>query len=103
MPIKEIDELKNRIAAEISPVKIYLFGSFAEGRENTESDFDFYIVMDDGTKDLSSVTSSAYKAIRHIKKRPVDIVVGTHSRFEERKHIPSVENEVFRKGVLLYG
>lgn len=44
----------------------------------------------------------AYKAIRRVKQRPVDIIVGTKSRFEERKDIPSNENEVYRKGVLLY-
>ena len=32
----------------------------------------------------------------------IDILLGTKSRFEERKEIPSVENEVYRKGVLLY-
>lgn len=37
-----------------------------------------------------------------VEQRPVDIVVGTVSRFEARKEIPSIENEVYRKGVLLY-
>lgn len=36
------------------------------------------------------------------KQRPVDIILGTQSRFEARKEVPSVENEVYRKGVLLY-
>ncbi len=31
----------------------------------------------------------------------MDIVVGTVSRFEARKEIPSIENEVYRKRVLL--
>ena len=38
-----------------------------------------------------------------VKKRPMDIIVGTKSRFENRRVIPSVENEVYEKGVLLYG
>jgi hypothetical protein len=37
-----------------------------------------------------------------VKKRPVDIIVGTKSRFESRKDIPSIENEVYKKWVLLY-
>ena len=48
------------------------------------------------------MTTRAYRAIRRIKNRPVEIVVGTESRFESRKNIPSVENEVLKKGVLLY-
>ena len=52
--------------------------------------------------DIPAETAKAYKAVRRVKQRPVDIVLGTRSRFEARKEIPSVENEVYRKGVLLY-
>ena len=103
MPEQEIEALKQQFVAQLSPVRVYLFGSFADGSNTDDSDLDFYIVVADGTKDLAGLTTQAYKAIRHIKKRPVDIVIGTASRFEERKDIFSVENEVYRKGVLLYG
>lgn len=62
-----------------------------------QSDFDFYIVVKDGTKDFADVTPKAYRSIRRIKRRPVDIFVGTESRFSDRKDMPTVENEVFRK------
>ena len=48
------------------------------------------------------MTTRAYKAIRKVKRRPVDIIVGTKTRFETRKDMMSVENEVYKKGVLLY-
>jgi len=51
---------------------------------------------------LVEVTANAYKSIRKIKQRPVDIIVGTQSRFDERKEMMSVENEVYKKGVLVY-
>ena len=85
------------------PLRVYLFGSFADGTNREESDFDFYIVVRDGASDLAGLTTRAYRSIRRIKRRPVDIIVGTESRFNERKNQPTVENEVFRKGVLLYG
>ena len=103
MPISEIEEMKDSFVKELSPLKIYLFGSFAEGNDTPDSDFDFYIVVDDNQKDLASLTSRAYKSIRKIKKRSVDILVGTEKRFDERKNMPIVENEVVTKGVLLYG
>ena len=102
MPVKEIEELKDQFVDQLEPLKIYLFGSFASGTYKVDSDFDFFIVVDDKIKDLKEMTSRAYRAIRRIKNRPVDIVVGTESRFESRKEIPSVENEVLKKGVLLY-
>lgn len=102
MPMNEIDELKDRFIENLTPVRIYLFGSFAEGKQTEDSDFDFYIVVKDSEKDIAELTTKAYKSIRRVKQRPVDILVGTQSRFEQRKHIPSVENEVDQKGVLLY-
>ena len=103
MPVDEIDLLKNRIAEQISPLKIYLFGSFAEGKQTEESDFDFYVVVSDDTKDMVETTAKAYKSIRHVKQRSVDIIVEINSRFEERKYMATLENEVFTKGILIYG
>lgn len=102
MPMNEIEDLKNQFIKQLAPVRIYLFGSFADGTNTDDSDFDFYIVVDDKTTDLVGATASAYKAIRTIKQRPVDIIVGTSSRFDERKNMIFVENEVMKKGVLLY-
>ena len=97
MPIDEIEVIKQKLVDQIKPIGVYLFGSFANGTAHADSDFDFYIIVDDSEKDLHAV------AIRGMKQRPVDILVGTKSRFDERKNQFTVENEVFHKGVLLYG
>ena len=102
MPTTEINELTNSFVKDLMPIRIYLFGSFAEGKQNADSDFDFYIVVSDEHADTLELACRAYKAVRSIKKRPVDILVGTQSKFERRKHLPTVENEVYRKGILLY-
>ena len=102
MPMQEIEELKKHFIDQLFPIQIYLFGSYANGTYTDNSDLDFYIIVRDEISDLAEETTKAYKAIRKIKQRPVDIVVGTKSRFEARKKFPSVENEVDRKGVLLY-
>ena len=102
MPVNEIEELKEQFINQLMPLKIYLFGSFANDTYTEESDFDFYIIVNDEIKNLKDLTTQAYRSIRKIKKRPVDIIVGTESTFENKKNIPSVENEVVKKGVLLY-
>lgn len=104
MPMQEINELRDSIVDNLLPVKIYLFGSVAEGKENEDSDFDFYIVVDNSQKDMLALTTKAYKAIRFKQKRAVDIIVNTEKEFELRKDkLASVEREVEEKGVLLYG
>ncbi|MCD8118154.1 MAG: nucleotidyltransferase domain-containing protein [Lachnospiraceae bacterium] len=102
VPTQEIEELKKQFVDQLVPSKIYLFGSFANNSYTEDSDFDFYIIVDDNIRDMVAETAKAYRAVRRVKKRPVDIIIGTKSRFEARKKIPSVENEVYRKGILLY-
>lgn len=100
---KQITLLKDCIIDAISPLKVYLFGSFANGTYKDESDYDFYVIVDDKEKNLIELTKKAYKAMRGKKDRPVDIIVVRLSKFEERKTWKlSLESEVNKKGVLLY-
>lgn len=102
MPMDEIEIIKQKLIEQVNPICIYLFGSFANGTAHAESDLDFYIIVNDNEKDLHTIAASAYKAIRGVKQRPVDILVGTKSGFAERKDQFTVENEVLRKGILIY-
>ena len=101
---EEIRELADRFVSELSPLKVYLFGSFAEGRENENSDYDFYVVVSDSEKDMIDLTAKAYRAIRYMSSRPVDIIVNTDRTFKEGKaDVSSLEYEVERRGILLSG
>lgn len=103
MPVNEIEELKKHFIEQLSPLRIYLFGSYADGSYTNDSDLDFYIVVSDDAADLAGLTAQAYRSIRRVKRRPVDILISTNSRFERNKDKPGVEQEVYQKGVLLYG
>lgn len=100
---KQITLLKDCIISAVAPLKVYLFGSFAEGAAKEESDYDFYVIVSDNEKNLLELTKKAYRAIRGKKYRPVDIVIVRKSTFEERKSWKlSLEHEVNNKGILLY-
>lgn len=103
MPSEEITALKDCFVQALDPVSVYLFGSYANGTPDEDSDFDFYIVVKDTGEDTLDLMARAYSACSEIKRRPVDILVGTQSRFDSRKDRPTLENEVFHRGVLLYG
>ena len=98
----EIMELTRCFVEALHPVKIYLFGSFAYGTPNENSDYDFYIVVDEAAENLFELTCKAYKSIREKRKRPVDIMVGTVEGFDKRKDEMYLEKDVYNKGVLLY-
>lgn len=100
---QEIDQIKEKLISELSPIKIYLFGSFASGAAREDSDLDFYIVVSDDSPNIMDMTVKAYKSIRSVRSRAVDIVIGAESRFNNRKDKVGIEREVAKKGVLLYG
>jgi predicted nucleotidyltransferase len=100
---EEIIMIRDRLRSAIHPKQIYLFGSFAKDTYTAESDYDFYIVMADDTKDTIAISQKAYKSLRGIRKRPVDIVVGCESSFQTRKELDTLEKNVAKEGVLLYG
>lgn len=102
MITNEIRSIAERLEKTVNPQKIYLFGSFARNEERDDSDYDFYLVMADSVTDRLSVSQSAYRSLRGLKRRSVDIVVGSVSGFEERKNRKTLENIIDREGVLLY-
>ena len=108
--IKDIDYVDNirkmteYFVLQVDPLKVILFGSFANGTYTDESDYDFYLVIDDG-RYVREAIDKAYNSVMYVKKRPVDIIVGTSSRFERKsrsKHSLMIEGEVQRNGILLY-
>lgn len=47
MPNEEIFALRDCFVRTLDPLRIYLFGSYASGIPNEDSDLDFYIIVDD--------------------------------------------------------
>ena len=59
MPTAELEVLKDCFVKQLSPLKVYLFGSCAEGTDKPDSDFDFYIVVSDEHADTLELACRA--------------------------------------------
>ena len=99
---EKIEEVKNRIVENFNPEKIILFGSYAYGNPNSESDLDLLIIQQ---SDLPS-----YKRTRPIKKClrgigiPIDILVYTPEEVEQWKNASmAFVTHAIKDGKLLYG
>ena len=73
--LKSVEEYIKEISKHYNIQEVYLFGSYANNTFTNESDLDFYIVVKDDVADIPAETARAYKAIRRVKQRPVDIVL----------------------------
>jgi predicted nucleotidyltransferase len=100
----EINEIVDSILSIVPAVEIYLFGSFANGTQQEDSDYDIYVVIpdDSGMRELEVSRIINKKVTR--RTRGIDMLVGTQSKFYRRKnYFYSIENEVAKTGVKLHG
>ena len=97
----EIIKIKDIIVKTVPTEKVYLFGSYAYGTPNEDSDYDFYVVIPDGGKRPIEAIQDIYCTMRGIKK-PVDILAGTTEVFDRRSKGPTIERVIAREGVVLY-
>jgi predicted nucleotidyltransferase len=82
--------------------KIYLFGSYAYGRPNKDSDIDICVVFTDDTDDNEAYLKIA-KPLYHKKIIPLDILVYHEYEFDLKKTQKGIVNTIITKGRLLYG
>jgi predicted nucleotidyltransferase len=102
---KVIEKAVEYIKEKISPDKIYLFGSYANGNPTENSDLDFFIIKET-TLPKHKRTTSLY-SLEKSKKIGffigIDFIVYTPQEFEEQKNeINSIAGEVERTGKLIY-
>jgi predicted nucleotidyltransferase len=82
--------------------KIYLFGSYAYGKPNKDSDIDICIVFTDDTDDNEAYMKIA-KPLYHKKIIPLDILVYHEYEFNLKRMKKGIVNTITTKGRLLYG
>jgi uncharacterized protein len=80
---KTISNIVYRIATNINPDKIFLFGSYATGLANEDSDIDLLVIKE--TSEPKFKRSIEIQRLLIGSKLPVDIVVYTNDEFENEK------------------
>ena len=107
--MKTIEDIQRDIVEHISrvekPFKVFLFGSYAYGHPDADSDLDLLVVLDKDTaprdfRERSKNYLSISRALRHIEREiPIDLIVYTKSEFERFAQLDSQ----FSKKVLKEG
>lgn len=89
------------IASNINPDKIFLFGSYANGQANEDSDIDLLVVKN--TQEPMHKRSIEIQKLLIGSKIPVDILVYTNDEFEREKKLDnSFVNTAIHGAQLLY-
>jgi predicted nucleotidyltransferase len=101
LDLLKIKELTNRIVIQYHPDKIVLFGSYAEGTQQVDSDLDILIVKDTNQplhqRGFELRMSLIDLAI------PIDLLIYTNSEFMKEKANPnSFLHTALKKSEILY-
>ena len=100
---QEIMDIAAAIKDEVPVERIYLFGLHAKGTSSETSDYDFFLLIPDGGMRPLDATMTAHRALSAVKRNtPVDIVADYQSRFNERRHLNTMERKVWNEGVVVY-
>ncbi len=97
-----IYQLIGSIVEGLSPEKIILFGSYATGQADKESDIDLLIIANSDL-DWLERTWQVYRLLRGKRETPLDIIVLTPQEYEDMKKggYPLIL-EVEEEGSVLY-
>jgi predicted nucleotidyltransferase len=82
--------------------KIYLFGSYAYGTPREDSDYDFFVVLKDGTEKPIQVMQKIYEYMCDTHLVPVDVIAQYNTRFEWKSKQTTMERRIANEGVVLY-
>ena len=99
----ELNTIKQQVQnlAPLMPTKVILFGSYAYGEPNDDSDIDLLVIK----KTIHSKIKESTEARKALKglRIPIDTIVVSEEEFDFYKNCPnSVYAEADKKGIVLY-
>jgi predicted nucleotidyltransferase len=101
----DLETLKEIILEKVPTDQIWLFGSYAYGTPNKDSDIDLYIVMKDDAqmRELDAMSEVHGERFYRKTKKTVDLLAIKRKRFDYRAENFSMEHKIKKEGIKIYG
>lgn len=98
-----IEEAKNRLVKLYDPLSIFIFGSYAWGHPDEDSDLDILVVVDYAVPDKYRALVKGHEALFDIENLPKDILLFTKDEFEaDAKNKSTLGYKIKQKGKMIY-
>jgi predicted nucleotidyltransferase len=97
-----INYIKNKIVSSIQPEKIILFGSYARGDSDQDSDLDLLVIKDSQQKNRE--IRREIDSLLTGRRFGIDVIVRSPEEVEEnlKDGNPFYLNHIFKEGKVLY-
>jgi uncharacterized protein len=100
---KQLDEMVQRLVDCLKPERIILFGSYAYGQPNADSDVDLLVIVAESAEPGYRRAQKAYGALSGLGVSK-DIIVMTCEEVEWEARVPnSLVSQAIHRGKVLYG
>ncbi len=97
-----LQEMTRRLVKEFDPEQVILFGSYAWGKPNKDSDVDLMVIVSESNESDYARMVRALDALIGLRV-PRDIFVKTRVEFERYRGVrASLQNRIAEKGRVLY-
>ena len=97
-----IEEVKSRLIETYDPLEIYIFGSYAWGTPDEESDLDLLIVIDETDQNRYKLLTKGHRVLIDLDISK-DILIYTKNEFEERaENLSTLGYQIKHKGKKIY-
>lgn len=97
-----LQEMTRRLVNEFDPEQIILFGSYAWGKPNKDSDVDLMVIVSESDETDQERMVRGYRCLRGLGV-PKDVFVKTRAEFDlYRNVVASSQHRIANKGKVLY-
>jgi uncharacterized protein len=98
-----LNRITESLVASLKPEQIILFGSYAYGEPNEDSDVDLLVIVSQSDEPRYRRACEAYKALRGIDIA-TDVIVMTREEVKRKMNVrSSLVHQVMHDGKILYG
>ncbi len=98
-----LETIVQRLVECLKPEQIILFGSYAYGKPNKDSDVDLLVIVSESVEPRYRRAREAYRALRDIGIAK-DVIVMTRQEVNGKVGVPSsFVYEAMHEGIILYG
>ena len=97
-----LQEITHRLVDEFQPEEIILFGSYAWGKPDKDSDLDLLVILSHSELSPARRAMRAHRCLQGLNV-PKDVLVRTRAEVERFRHVrASLERQIFERGTVLY-
>lgn len=101
---EQFELLKNTLKDKFGAKQVFVFGSYAYGEPDQDSDIDICVVTDLGNRRKIDMIREIRRELMKLIPNPLDILVYSENEFKERADLRNtLEHKILIDGLKVYG